>query len=97
MIKTLLVLALSASPALAYPMACNVTMSNADILATIEKHGGETLHFVGIQRGTNFPIEVTISEDGTWTMLVVQPEMVCFVAMGTNWLAVEPKSPGVEN
>lgn len=95
MLKTLVALALSTTPALSTPMVCS-PMSNADILARMEKGAGETLRYVGVDV-TNLPIELTVSDKGAWTLLVVTKYGVCFLAMGTNWQVVEPKPVGTEN
>lgn len=92
--KALIVLLLSSTAAAATPMVCTV-QDNKEVLDLIEKHSGEILAFVGID-SYGFPMEITVSKSGSWTMLVVTPKGPCFVFVGTNWQAVEQKLKGVE-
>lgn len=79
-------------------MLCT-SVPNKDVLAQLEKGSKETIRFVAEvgTGGTPFPMELTVSEEGTWTILMLTPNGVCFMAVGTSWQAVEPKPPGIEN
>lgn len=94
MIKTIVALVLSAAPAAA--LECT-SATNKDVLAILEKNAQETVKNVAIADGTGFPIELTLSDAGTWTLVMITPKGMCFLAMGHDWQAVEPKPPGVEN
>jgi hypothetical protein len=89
-------LAVTATPVMALPCA---TTSNKDVLAHLEKNSGETVRFVGEMSTGEAPIPMglTVSDDGTFTILVLTSDGTCFVAVGVNWQAVEQKPAGVEN
>jgi hypothetical protein len=75
------------------------TMPNNEVLAHLKESSKETIRFVGLL-GTGaapIPMEITISDTGTWTILMLTPEGVCFLAVGADWQTVEAKPPGVEN
>lgn len=94
--KALMILLVSSVPAWATPMAC-ASIPNKEFLSFLEKNSKETLRFVGIQDGTNSPVEITVSDEGTWTLIILVPSYgSCILAVGTNWQATE-QTKGVEN
>jgi ABC-type uncharacterized transport system permease subunit len=84
-------------PARASVLCTNV--ANKDVLAHLEESSKETIRFVGAisTGGTPIPIEMTVAADGSWTILMLTDAGICFMAVGTNWQAVEAKPAGVEN
>lgn len=87
-------LVIASSPPAAASALCTLS-TNAEILTSLEKNSQETLKFVGMS--DNYPIEVIVSDKGTWSILIILPNGICFMAAGTNWQAVEAKLPGIEN
>ena len=95
--KTLLALLLTTSSAVADTNCSNV--ANKEVIANLEKDYGETIHFVGSIGSDvhNAPMELFISDAGTWTLLAVVADGICLIAAGKDWQAMEPKPKGTEN
>jgi hypothetical protein len=89
---------LTASVADAMPLACT-SDSHTEVTSKLKGDYGETVRLVGMFGGatTNVPMELYVSDKGTWTMVILTPQGICFLAAGTHWQAVEPEPVGVEN
>ena len=81
------ILLLLAGPALAQESSCG---QRADVVGYLAANYSETPVGLGLTSDGNV-LEVVVSRDGTWTMIVTMPNGVsCAVAAGADWSRVTP-------
>lgn len=92
MIIRTLALCLFASPALAEP----VCMPLADLIAKLDVDYSERSMARGMEARGGI-VEVYVSEQGTWTMVVIPPTagplQACLIAAGTDFMVIAQGEP----
>ncbi len=90
MIRTVFALLLFASPAAAVELKC---YERASFIASLADNYGE-VQMVRAMEDRGEMVEVYVSASGTWTLVVVKPDLVtCIAGSGTKWMMI---APGVE-
>lgn len=94
MIRAALLACLAASPVLAANDTC---ADRAGLIALLSDRYGER-QMVRSMETRGAMIEVYVSPEGTWTMLVVPPTesplQACIIATGTGWMMIAPGIAG---
>lgn len=93
MLRTIaLLITLMAVPALA--QESTLCVKRSDFIRHLDKTYHETPVAMGVTSSGRM-LEVTASEDGSWTIIVTMPNGVtCGVASGENWETVKPAAVG---
>lgn len=94
MIRIALLTSFAASPALAANETC---ADRREMIAVLADRYGER-QMVRSMEARGAMIEVYVSPEGSWTMLVVPPTesplQACIVATGTGWMMIAPGIAG---
>lgn len=84
-------LLLAPATALGQGMARSVCGDRAEIIAVLERLYGETTTALGLAEN-GMAVEVLSSNDGTWTILFIQPDgSACVIEYGQAWRTIEAK------
>lgn len=94
MIRVAILLGLFCTPATAANELC---AGRSEMIALLSDRYGER-QMVRSMEARGAMIEVYVSPEGTWTMLVVPPTesplQACIVATGTGWMMIAPGIAG---
>ena len=64
------------------------------IVKILADNFAERLHGIGLTARNQLPLEIYVSDTGSWTVIVTTPNNVaCVWAFGEKWITVEPASP----
>lgn len=75
--------------AVSHPVRCGL---KSKMVKALNGKYGEQVTFVGVVQNGKAAIHLYTSENGTWTMLAVNPNgSACIYAAGATWTNVTPK------